>query len=85
MQACASLRPSGGAGNFGSSALTAFRTCMKNAGVTIPTGSASPGTQRGVLGGLSTTDPTVAKAYAQCKALLPTGRPTASASASSTG
>jgi len=76
----------GGAGGFGagSSALTAFRSCMTQNGVTIPTtrptayptgGVTATGTaaaESRYLGGLSPTDPTVAKALAVCQPLLPT-------------
>jgi hypothetical protein len=92
--ACASVRPAGGfgggAGGFGagSSALTAFRSCMTQNGVTVPTtrptafppgGVTATGTaaaESRYLGGLSPTDPTVAKALSVCQPLLPT-RPAA--------
>jgi hypothetical protein len=90
-QACAALRPSGGFRGANASALAAFRSCMRAHGVTLPTPTARPSTsspvapgQRGpgFLGGLSTTDPTVAKALAVCRVLLPVrpsgGSPTTS-------
>jgi len=81
MQACASLRPSGGAfpgGGRGGTALTAFRNCMNQQGVTIPTtrptarptASSTDGT-RFFLGGLDPNDPKVAAALRVCSPLLP--------------
>ncbi|MEY9965537.1 hypothetical protein ABIA33_003583 [Streptacidiphilus sp. MAP12-16] len=66
MKACASLRPSGGrgGGNFNSTALAAFTSCMKDHGVTLPA--------NGGLRALNTADPKTAAAYTICKALLPT-------------
>jgi hypothetical protein len=62
MQACASTRPTGG---FTNSALTAYRNCLADHGVTL---SAGPGQ-------LDTADPKVAAAMKACAPLRPTGRP----------
>ncbi len=90
MQACASDRPTGGFGGFGGgngaaggTRLTAFRNCMSQQGEALPTTrptdlSSASGDAR-YLDGLSTADPKVAQALAVCKALIPTGAPTASA------
>jgi hypothetical protein len=83
MQACAQYRPKngfGGRGGFNSTAMQAFRNCLSQHGVTLPTrrpgslptSGATPGQHRGVYGGLNTADPTVAKALSVCKVLLPT-------------
>lgn len=90
-QACASLRPAGGFGGTGgaisASALAAFRSCMSDHGVNVPTTTPAPSASRtggtsgagGVLAGLNRNDPTVAKALATCRVLLPTRTPTGSA------
>jgi hypothetical protein len=79
MQACASLRPAGGGfGGRGGAALTAFRNCMSQQGVVIPTtrptafptAPASGGSR--YLGGLDPNDPKVAAALKICSPLLPT-------------
>lgn len=87
--ACASVRPTGGAGfggggfgGGGSSRLAAFRTCMTQNGVTIPTTrptafptatpSGTAAADARYLDGLDPTDPTVAKALAVCSPLIPT-------------
>jgi hypothetical protein len=67
--ACASLRPSMGAGrggNGGNGADAAYRNCLQQHGVTQG-------------GGLSTTDPTVKKAEEACKVLRPTASATPTA------
>lgn len=82
MQACASLRPSGGAfpgGGRGGTALVAFRNCMTQQGVTIPTtrptarptASSTDGAARFFLGGLDPNDPKVSAALKVCSPLLP--------------
>lgn len=84
MQACASLRPTGGAfpGGRGGTALTAFRNCMNQQGVAIPTTrpTARPTARptvsptdgsRFYLGGLDPNDPKVAAALRVCSPLLP--------------
>lgn len=64
-QACASLRPTGRFGGAaGFTALAAFRSCMSDHGVSLP--STGP-----VLGTLSTTDPKVSSALSICRPLLP--------------
>ncbi|MFI9274986.1 hypothetical protein ACIGXM_30385 [Kitasatospora sp. NPDC052896] len=79
MQACASLRPQGGGrgGNFNSSAMAAFTSCLKDHGVTIPA--------TGGMKALNTADPTTAAAYKTCAPLMParpSGQPSAAASSS---
>lgn len=92
--ACASLKPAGNGNNAdrGAAALTAFRNCMTQQGVTIPTTkpstkpSANPSQSADAryLNGLNPSDPTVAAAVNACKALLPTRSPKASSSPTST-
>ncbi|GAA5072917.1 hypothetical protein HNP84_009302 [Thermocatellispora tengchongensis] len=75
MQACASLRPSGAPGPgdragrraLDQSALRAFRTCMKDNGVTLATDAPIPRA--------GDTDATTAKALEKCRPLLPTPTP----------
>ena len=67
--ACQSLRPSGrpsgrGNGPGGDGASAAYRTCLKDHGVTLG-------------GQLTTADPAVTKALETCKVLRPTATPTA--------
>ncbi len=91
LQACASKRPQfdrTGGGAADSSAFQAFAGCLKDHGVTLPT--PSPGATNGRGGGgffrgggLNTSDPKTAKAYATCKPLLPQ-RPSGGASPSAT-
>ncbi|HEU5332098.1 MAG TPA: hypothetical protein VFU73_05030 [Actinocrinis sp.] len=86
LQACSSLRPSGGAfpggggfGGRGGTALTAFRNCMTQQGVTIPTtrptarptASSTDNAARFYLGGLDPNDPKVSAALKVCSPLLP--------------
>jgi hypothetical protein len=66
--ACASVRPSfgaGGAGGAGSTAFNAYISCLSDNGVKVST--ASPQSLRS----LDQTNATVKKAMATCKALLP--------------
>jgi hypothetical protein len=73
-QACASLQPSAGArngGNRNNAAVTAYRNCLSDHGVTMSTGP----------GGLDANNPTVAAAMKACEPLRPTPRPTASPTA----
>jgi hypothetical protein len=96
-QACASVRPTGGFGGFGGfgrrggTQLAAFRNCMTQQGVAIPTtrptapptafAQGVPGAGR-ALNGLNPNDPKVAAALKVCAPLLaspgarPTGSPT---------
>jgi hypothetical protein len=73
LQACASLRPSGGPGGFrygggaDNSAMQAFLTCMKDNGAVLPTNSG--------FRNLQTSDPKIAKALEKCRPLLPTRGP----------
>lgn len=70
-QACASLRPTGGPGGQNgqdNGALSAYRDCLSNHGVTASAG----------IGRLDSSDPTVAAAQQACAALLPTAAPSAS-------
>jgi hypothetical protein len=92
VQACASVRPSGAAGfggfggGRGGTQLTAFRNCMTQQGVAIPTTrptavpTATAGGER-YLNGLNPSDPKVAAALKVCDALLPSpgARPSGSA------
>jgi hypothetical protein len=64
LNACRSTRPTGGTGASGS-ALQAYRSCLGDHGVTLPSS--------GGLSGLSKTDPKVVAAMNACKALAPTG------------
>jgi hypothetical protein len=65
-QACAAVRPSFGP-RAGGSALTAYRNCLRDHGVTA-TGDPRQ---------LNTADPKVAAAMQACAPLLPTARPSA--------
>jgi len=67
-QACAAVRPSFGP-RAGGSAMTAYRNCLRDHGVTA---SGDPRQ-------LSTADPKVAAALQACAPLLPTARPSPSA------
>jgi hypothetical protein len=92
VKACASLRPTGGFGGGGvgnsaalQSQLTAYRSCLSDHGVTLPTQAArptgqpaagaagAPGGRRGFggLGALNTADPKTAAAVKACAALRP--------------
>jgi hypothetical protein len=89
VQACRSLAPRrGGFGGRGMQELQAFRSCLSDHGVTVPTptpGVRPPGAQRspgarrtpggGFLGRFDTSDPKVAKAIEICRPLLPTFSP----------
>jgi hypothetical protein len=82
VQACASVRPTGGFGGFGGrggTQLAAFRNCMTQQGVTIPTtrptafptATSSADRVARYLGGLDPNDPKVAAALKICSPLLP--------------
>lgn len=81
MQACVSVRPTGGfgfGGGRGGTALAAFRNCMTQQGVTVPTARPTSfptvrpsGTAARYLGGLDPNDPKVAAALKVCSPLLP--------------
>lgn len=83
VEACAAIRPAGGFGGRGGTQLAAFRNCMTQQGVTIPTTrptafpSPTSSTDRTTryLGGLNPSDPKVVAALKICSPLLPTGRP----------
>lgn len=90
LQACRSLAPQrgGGLGARGMQELQAYRSCLSDHGVTLPTPSPgmrspdaqrSPGARRtpggGFLGRFDTSDPKVAKAVRTCRPLLPTFSP----------
>ncbi|MDQ1502864.1 MAG: hypothetical protein QOD57_591 [Actinomycetota bacterium] len=81
-KACASLRPAGGlrGGGINSGPRKAFRRCMTDHGVTLPT-AATRGTgpdpssteaapRGGMLNGLDRKDPVVVKALDACRSLL---------------
>ncbi|HZP50620.1 hypothetical protein [Actinocrinis sp.] len=84
VQACASVRPTNGFGGFGGgrggTQLVAFRNCMTQQGVTIPTtrptafptATSSADRAARYLGGLNPSDPKVAAALKVCSPLLPT-------------
>jgi hypothetical protein len=88
-QACQSLAPRGGFGGRGMQEMQAFRSCLSDHGVTLPTPSPgaartpgarpSPGARRtpgeGLLGRFDTSDPKVAKAVKTCRPLLPSFSP----------
>lgn len=85
VQACASVRPTSGFGGFGGrggTQLVAFRNCMTQQGVTVPTTrptafpTATADRAARYLGGLDPNDPKVAAALKVCSPLLPTARPT---------
>jgi hypothetical protein len=83
MQACASVRPSfgagGGNGGANNSALVAYRNCLTEHGVTFPSGGPRAAGGGGGFAGLNTADPKVAAALTACEPLRPTGgapRPT---------
>jgi hypothetical protein len=63
-KACAKLRPTG-IPQRDNGALTAYRNCLADHGVTVS----------GPVNDLSTSDPKVAAALKACEALRPTGRP----------
>jgi hypothetical protein len=91
VKACAALRPTGGFGGGGAnssaiaSQLTAYRACLSDHGVTLPTAaprssgapaagaSAAPGRRAGLggIGALNTADPKVAAAVKACAPLRP--------------
>jgi hypothetical protein len=68
-KACESVQPTAGpggpGGGFDNSALTAYRNCLSDHGVTMSQGPNN----------LSTADPKVAAAVKACEALRPTGQP----------
>ena len=81
-RACRGLRPAGGlrGGGIDAGPRAAFRRCMADHGVTLPTAGlpatgpgpkASGGVARGgMLNGLDRNDPVVAKALESCRSLL---------------
>ena len=79
-QACAGLRPVGGlrSGGLSTHRRGAFRRCLQDHGVTLPTtttgatGAAppSPGGRGGMLAGLDRNDPTVAAALQACRSQI---------------
>jgi hypothetical protein len=91
MQACSSLRPTGGAGGFGggSTRLVAFRNCMTQQGEAVPTtrptaaATARPTGDARYLNGLDPADPKVAAALKVCEALIPTSSAKPSATSTS--
>ncbi|MDN3352576.1 hypothetical protein [Actinomadura sp. DC4] len=89
-QACQSLAPSGGfGGGRGMQELQAYRSCLSDHGVKLPTptpgarrtpgAQRSPGARRspgnGLFGRFDTSDPKVAAALKTCKPLLPSMTP----------
>jgi hypothetical protein len=88
-QACQSLAPQGGGiGGRGMQETQAFRSCLADHGVKLPTpapgANRTPGAQRspgaGGFGRFDTSDPKVAKAVKTCQPLLPTLSPRPSSS-----
>ncbi|GIJ70069.1 hypothetical protein Voc01_049860 [Virgisporangium ochraceum] len=63
-KACQGLRPSGAPARSDNGALTAYRTCLSDRGITV----------NGGLDNLDANDPKVAAAMAACAALRPSGR-----------
>jgi hypothetical protein len=92
MQACAPLRPTGGAGfGGGSTRLAAFRSCMAQQGESVPATrptvvapAARPTGDARYLGGLNPADPKVSAALKVCEPLLPTASAHAAPGASGT-
>lgn len=82
-QACASLRPAGGQGGQGArggAASAAYRSCLADHGVTVPSTSSG-----GPPPSIDRNDPNFAAANDACRALLPArGSNGSSASSSST-
>ena len=73
MQACASVRPSfGGGGGANNSEVVAYRNCLTEHGVTLPSNGTRGG---GGFAGLNTADPKVAAALTACAPLRPSGGP----------
>jgi hypothetical protein len=76
-QACASLRPTGGAGGFGAGAVNspaaaAYRNCLSLHGVTIPTnGAGTAGGAGAGAGAAAAQNPAFAAAAQACAALRP--------------
>lgn len=74
--ACASLRPQGGlrSGELKGHVRGAFRRCLQDHGVTLPTagttGTSGSGSRGGMLAGLDRHDPTVAQALKACRSKL---------------
>jgi len=76
-QACAHLRPAGGlrSGGLSTHRRGAFRRCLKDHGITLPTTTTgakgttpeSPGGRGGMLAGLDRNDPKVAAALGACR------------------
>lgn len=64
-QACANLRPTGGGGRGGAAA-AAYRSCLADHGVTVPSTSSG-----GPLPSIDRNDPNFAAANQACRALLP--------------
>jgi hypothetical protein len=82
-QACAKLRPKGGlrGGELSGHRRGAFRRCLKDHGVVLPTTTTLPGSPEGPRGGMladiNRNDPTVAAALEACRAqLVPNATPT---------
>ena len=80
--ACKSLRPSGGAaggfgrggtGGFNSTALAAYRNCLKLHGVTLPTPGSKPGAGSTPPTTFNQSSPASQAATQACAALRPTG------------
>ncbi len=82
LQACRSLMPQFGNRGQGMQELQAFRSCLSDHGVKMPTPSPDPsrtaGARRvpgGGFGRFDTSDPKVAKAVKTCRPLLPSRGP----------
>ena len=78
-QACASLRPAGGQGGRGGAAGAAYRSCLADHGVTVPSTSSG-----GPPPSIDRTAPNFAAANDVCKALLPNRSNSSNSSSSST-
>ena len=76
-QACAKLRPKGGlrGGELNGHRRGAFRRCLQDHGVSLPTtttgtGPGGPGARGGMLANINRNDPTVAAALQACRSQL---------------
>jgi hypothetical protein len=69
--ACQSLAPAGGARGQGSQAFEAYRSCLGDHGVVVPSPSSTDSSAAGPPPTFDRSDPTFASANEICRALLP--------------